>query len=392
MPHDIAVLFADSHLQERSWSHRPMQNDSYYSFEQIVTYAIKNNLPMFGAGDLIDRNLNRSGPIVFLSEQLQRLKEAGINLYFTQGQHEMADVPWFDLGGNNVVHLHGKYVMVDGVKIFGLDYQPAGRLQEELERTVPCNADVLIAHQVWSDFMGSVANPQGGMHDVSFVKMVFTGDFHETHVIKARNKQGHEMTVISPGSGCLQSVSEPADKYFFVLQKDDDGALSVRKVNLLTRPFLDWDEIIQSPAQMDRFIENIDTEVQQRVDAFMSCCPQDDEGGHHPTAEHISEPIVRVEYSHRLERGAARIKAAVDRIPYPVHLFLKERPSEKPEVVERKSRRRSEGETAAQTMGTFLPRFLEDNDLSHLGADAQRLLDAAEPGPELIRMKQEAIS
>ena len=93
-----------------------------------------------------------------------------------------------------------------------------------------------------------------------------------------------------------------------------------------------------------------------------------------------------------LERGAARIKAAVDRIPYPVHLFLKERPPEKPDVVERKTRRRKEGETAATTMSAMLPQFLEDQELSHLGADVQRLLDAAEPGPELLRMKQEALS
>lgn len=390
-PHDVAVLVADTHLQERNWSHRPMEGDSYYSFEQVITYAIDRNLPVIGAGDLIDRNLNRSGPIVFLSEQLRRLRDAGLPFFYIQGQHELADVPWLELGGDNVRHLHNSWTIIDGVKIFGIDYQPAGKLQECLGN-IPSNTDLVIMHQVWSDHMGSIANPQGSMSEIPFVQMVFTGDFHETHVQTIRNKQGEPMIAVSPGSTSMQSVSEPPDKHFFVLQLDDKKKLGVRPINLLTRPFIDWDETLRSPDQMDRFLDKVEDEVQQRVAAFLSCCPQDVEGAHNPTDEHMSEPILRVEYSHMLERGAARIKAAVDRIPYPVHLFLKERPPEKPDVVERKTRRRKEGETAATTMSAMLPQFLEDQELSHLGADVQRLLDAAEPGPELLRMKQEALS
>ena len=389
----IAVLFADSHLSDRTWSHRPIYGDSYCSFEQIIDYAIDHELPLFGAGDLIDRDLNRSEPIVFLSKQLQRLKEAGLKFYYTQGQHELADTPWLDIGDDNVKHLHHKGIKLSGVRIYGLDYQPAGNLQQELDK-VPKKTDLLIAHQVWSDFMGSIAAPQGGMHDVPHAMMTFTGDYHYTEEIQVRNKTGRMMTVVSPGSTCMRSIDEPPDKYFFVLMYDEEeGDLKVERKPIRTRPMVDWDEQIQRESQMERYLDTIEHTLEEARDKFMDGC-MDPETGSYPAAYHgMEEPLLRVIYSHRIEKGAKRIAEAIAKLPFPVHLFLKELPPEKPEVAERrKQRRENPSEAEAQTMETLLQDFLEKRDMANLQNPTQRLLQAAEPAAELQRMKKEALT
>ena len=77
MPKVLAVMFGDSHLQESAWASSKIQGDSMYSLEQIFSYAIRNKAKaVVGAGDLIDKQRNRAGPINYFHTQIDRLEEA----------------------------------------------------------------------------------------------------------------------------------------------------------------------------------------------------------------------------------------------------------------------------------------------------------------------------
>lgn len=368
---DAAVLCADLHLQERTWVGRGILGDSQHSLYQVARYAMKHRLPVIGAGDLIDKNRNTSAPIVAFSEALRWLESVDLPFHYIQGQHEFADTPWLEIGGRSY-HMHGKCVEVSGVPIYGLDYTPAGQLQEALDKIEP-SAQVLIAHQVWGDFMGDIANPQGGFHDVPVVSLMFTGDYHQYESVKTRGKDGQELRVISPGSACMQSIDEPEDKFFFVLKSD----LSLRRVRLKTRRKIDAGKIT-SEDDMGRFLARLDLDLTKA-----------EEYGNEHLPKELRTPLLRIKYTAHIENAARRIMKAVDGR---AHVFLKETPPEKPEVVERRKERQKTGRKHATTLGSKLPDYLRDTDREHLLGPCQRLLDSHDVAGELQRMRQEALS
>ena len=138
MARQAAVIISDAHLQTRTWRHRPIFGDACHSFTQAIDYAIELQIPVIGAGDLIDRRVNEPEPIVFLMDELSRLTTAGGKFYFTQGQHELDDTPWFNIGGADVIHVNKTSFRIhdseDGIPCYGLDYQPKDKLQEELDK------------------------------------------------------------------------------------------------------------------------------------------------------------------------------------------------------------------------------------------------------------------
>jgi hypothetical protein len=360
----IATAFADSHLQERAWAHRPIFGDSYYSFEQIINYTIEHDLPTIAAGDLIDKQRNISGPIVFLREQLGRLKDP---IYYVQGQHEMADKPWMQLG-----HLsrwiHRELIEIGGINFYGLDYCIAGQLQDRLDE-IPDNADVLVAHQVWSDLMGNIGHPQGGMHDVPKVGTVFTGDFHEfVEDRRPRGKDGQEIYLISPGSTCMQSIAEPQDKYFCVFY--DDG--SMKPIQLKTRQVIDAG-VLSTPQDLDKFLETVGVSIEM---------VWEDATGYD---ERVRMPLLKVEAAYTLQDAQRRIARVVGDT---AHLFFKERPKKREEAI--KSGSQEAGE--AVTLSSELKPYLLEQHRIDLEPTCRRLLEAQEPKAELRRMREEALS
>ncbi len=132
---------------------------------------------------------------------LQALLRNKIKVFFTQGQHEYQEIPWALLA-TGCQHVHKQAFQICGVNFYGLDYMPEAELQEAIKQ-IPPETTVMVMHQVWSDFMGDIAKPQGSFADLpAHVKLLITGDFHETHNFTT----DAGLTVLSPGSSHLRSI------------------------------------------------------------------------------------------------------------------------------------------------------------------------------------------
>lgn len=371
MPKTLAVVCADTHVQDRAWSRRPIVGDSYFSLRQIFSYAIKHEIKcIIGAGDLIDKHRNDSEPVVKFYEQLDRLKAVGGEFRYIQGQHEMADPPWLS-GHPAAVHVHEHPWTLGGFSVVGLDYQPAGLLQTALDRVTATRPDILIAHQVWSEYMGDIAHPQGSFADVPCVKLMFTGDYHGAYSDKVyRGKDGQELRVVNPGSTCLQSIDEPDAKFFCVLR--DDGTIG--RVQLFTRKRIDW-----AVMTTDDDVELFMSRIVERLDAVAA------EVAGYPAE--VRMPVVRVTYSHRLHDTAARVTEAIGTR---AHLFFKELPPVSEVVAARRTVRQAGG--AATTLVSHLEAYLEQAGRPDLLTPCQRVLASEDISRELQKMRQEVLS
>lgn len=373
MKKPIAVCFADSHLQERAWAGRPIEGDSYYSFKQIIDYAVSNRIKtVIGAGDLIDRQQNRAMPIVVLGQQLERLDEFCGLFYYIQGQHELEQTPWL-ASFSNARHLHRNRLQLGPLVACGIDYQTADNLRADLE-LIPQGTDILFAHQTWTDFMGEKAATQGLLGDIPIVSTVYTGDYHHPMDINIVGATGQKMRVISPGSTCMQAIDEPVHKYFHVLY--DDG--SFERIRLKTRQLLEW-QTLNTESDIDHFVSEIDAGLTRAAsDAVDDGLPPE-----------IAKPLLWLRYSHHV---AAAIRTRVPRaVADRAFLFYKENPPEPVEAVERRREASERGEAKASTLESELHEYLVVRHELELEADSMRLLQSPDPAETLRQLREEAL-
>lgn len=260
------LIASDLHLSETIWKHRPIFGDSYFAWKQIVSLAIKHEVQaVILAGDLLDKQYNPSGPIHALVTGVLRLNQAGISVLFNQGQHELMPTPWIKVG-TKTTWLHKKKVILEVGKtkytLVGCDYQDRTKFQEFLNSELASQADILVCHQVWQDFMGEVGKPQAAFEDVpSNVKLLITGDYHEAIITKHK-----DMTIVSPGSTHLRSIKEPSDKSVVLLTLTESTkkpmkldvlpllSRSVTKIDLTKHE--NYDHIPQALADIDAVISS----------------------------------------------------------------------------------------------------------------------------------------
>lgn len=235
------LVTSDLHLSPRIWRHREILHDSYFAWEVIVDAAITERVDaLVLAGDILDKQANPSEVIVYLLQGLNRLREENIPVLYVQGQHEFQEKPWMSLGEsskNGVIWMHDRELKLNGWSLVGSDFRVKAEFQEFLQGDLAKSADILICHQVWDDFMGSVAVTQGSFKDVpDNVQLLITGDYH-VHCIRHRR----DMQVLSPGSTHLRSVSEPTDKAIFLVEMVPGGRPMLAELELPTRKFISLD-------------------------------------------------------------------------------------------------------------------------------------------------------
>lgn len=232
------LVTSDLHLSSRIWSHRPIEGDSYYSWEQIVNLALEHEVDaIILAGDILDKQVNVSEPIHKLLAGVTRLLEHKVSVYYTQGQHEYQASPWLQ-ASTEAIWLHERSVHFDGWQVTGCDYQNSKeKLQQFLKSEQALGSQVLVCHQVWEDFMGDIAKPQGCFNDIpAGVNYLITGDYHKNLI----HNHG-ALTVLSPGSTHMRSIAEPEDKKVFLIATGSAGKfseeekLAVQTLSLLTR-------------------------------------------------------------------------------------------------------------------------------------------------------------
>jgi DNA repair exonuclease SbcCD nuclease subunit len=232
------LVTSDLHLSEKIWKHRPIFGDSFYAWKQIVQIAANEQVDLvILAGDVLDKQMNNAETISYLYKGLEFLTSSKIPipLLFIQGQHDFqSKTPWINTGSFNTglrQHLQGDdcFELVEPWVLAGTDFLQEEEFQAYLKSDSALQANILVCHQVWKDFMGDVGKPQACFDDVpSNIKLLITGDYHDT-ICRKHN----DMIVLSPGSTHLRSLSEPQDKNVFIVTLTDD--IKVDIVPLLSR-------------------------------------------------------------------------------------------------------------------------------------------------------------
>lgn len=321
----IAIVTADTHLQDRAWASRlSLRGDAYFSFEQIVAMAIDEGLPIIAAGDLIDKQINEQEPIEFIRQQMDKLQEDKIAFRFVQGQHERQPRPWF------MVHPWPEWLQpflpltMGGHRVEGFDWHPMNELPGLLS-SVREDTEILIMHQVSELSPSPVPELVFGMIP-SQIKLLIVGDYHVAVEHVAVNAGGHEMVVLSPGSTCMQAIDEDPAKCVYRLYDD----LSWDIVELKTRIVMRAPLILTSEA-LDAFVTEVGERNQKAWnDAISQSYPED-----------LRKPILIVPYNPDIPDVWKRIERAVDG---KAHLFGDETVLVTRELEEKKEARKKVAE------------------------------------------------
>lgn len=229
------------------------------------------------------------------------MQSRDIPVYYIQGNHEYdRNAPWLSVHPWPR-HLDQSLVNIGGTKVYGLDWRPKGDIQVAL-REVPPETDVLITHQVWQDFMKNVGRPECALTDVHHANIVLAGDFHITETVSSVNAQNQPITMLSPGSTCMQDISEASDKYFFVLRRLESGELYCDNQQLKTRRFASY--TVKDTETLDALCAG---KLAKDITTLTADSPKP-----------VSKPLVRVKFDKRLPDAFLRISTAVGES---AHLF-----------------------------------------------------------------------
>lgn len=358
---------SDWHVAPGAWKYRAIQGDSYFSLQQIIDDAIDLRVPVVAAGDLYNVDDPEPEAVAFVNRQIDRLEAHGLPLYYLQGQHEWHRCgKWLETH-RHPIHLHKQVVSINGVTVYGLDWTPAGRLIGELE-SIPAGTDVLACHQVWSEFMGSLAKPEGSIASIPYQGdlVVLTGDYHVQVSKDVVSPDGYRRTIYSPGAIAMQSVDEDPRKGYWLFQRNRVAAVEAVAQPLLTRPVFSFS--VHTAEALDALMMEYSAEV------FSAEVAED-------LPENLRKPIVAVTYYDDIPDVYSRLVATFGERS---HLFLSAL-SRSRSVLAPISARREAGRGC--TLISELGRIVSES--SERYERLKRLLSAGDPLAELAALKQE---
>lgn len=349
----LFVFCADLHLEDGAWTTRPgIYGDAYYSFNQIIDYCIEHHLPLILGGDVLERKQNLARPVAKLCAGMARMQRENLRVYYIQGNHEYdRNAPWLSVHPWPI-HLHDSGVFFDDVNVWGLDWLPRGEIQAAFNE-VPDDVDVLVTHQVWTDLMGDIGRTECALTDVRHVQTVIAGDYHVTRTVEGTNADGKPIRLLSPGSTCMQDISESAEKFFFVIAKSAAGLEFVPQP-LRTRPFRKY--VIQTQEQLDEFCAG----------QFLRDLAEIEDN---TLPEEIRKPLVRVRFNKDLPDAFLRITTAGANLAHMFCDVITERQESGPKPARRDSTKNDLLQALADVLG-------DDTDAYKL---AQEILHADNP-------------
>lgn len=243
----VFAVLSDLHLAPRAWiGRKEIFGDSYRSLQYVTAQCVALGLPLVLTGDVFDVKNPDSHSMSILFAELDLMRAHALRVYFIQGQHEMATPPYMSLHPW-AEHVDRKTFCIGSLKLHGLDYRGVTELEEALKE-LP-SVDVLLFHQVWTDFMGS--RGQLGMDKIqSASPLIITGDFHKPVEKSVDLPNKADVKVVSPGAACMQDVSECPDKYYVIVYDD----LTVSFEQIPTRQVFDIS--IQNEEDIQKFLES----------------------------------------------------------------------------------------------------------------------------------------
>lgn len=293
------VFTADNHLSPLIWLNREsIVDDAYKAFVQIIDYAVRFTVPVILGGDVIDKRRPDPKTVDFICHQMDRCRDAGVPVFYIQGQHELdRTTPWLSVHPWPT-HVHKKTFFIGELEFYALDWLPREELLVELA-AIPPSTDVLVCHQVWHEHMGNIGQQDGSFTEVPHVKSVLTGDYHVTDVKNYIGQTGQQLTVYSPGATRLCALDQPPQKTFFVLTPLPDRRLNHEHVRLSTRML--EKRLVFSPMDLDNLCATL---LQWRQSGGRASGPW-------PYDETL-KPIVQVVFRDDVPDVMARVTAAAE--------------------------------------------------------------------------------
>lgn len=357
MKKPIAAWSSDTHLTPYTWAKHPtLRTDAFVSFAQIIQFCNAEGLPLFLAGDVFNERRPDSLTVEFARRQMVGMIQYGYEVFFVEGQHDMAAPPWLEVCGAK--HLDKKSVRVGQLDIYGLNFTNRTDLAEELKK-IPRNTDVLMAHQVWEEFMGRIRVVEGSLKDVPTVGAIVTGDYHRHDQFDVvSNVDGRKVNIVSPGSTHMRTIDEDPRKFFYVMYDD----LSFESKPLVTRRCLV--SRVANDEQFEASVAAIQIELSRNPDL----------------PESIRKPIWAVYFRDDIPDVHRRLEAW--NAKELVHLF------EFP--IRPKKEEKTEDISDSEMLGGLRSALLKEYDTDSLiGKTALRMLDSPNPKQELDQIVKE---
>jgi hypothetical protein len=213
----MIYLSADLHLERYIWTHRrDLDGDSYQALESMKKFILEDKVPagesksVILAGDIFDKRRVDGLTIQAFADFVDDLFEAGITIFFIQGDHDKNHQPIPESLGCEP--LNEAVTIIDDRAVYGLDWRPRSELQAWLDEVPAC--DILVLHAAFDHLL-----PWEGAFDLTMddipktVNNVFVGDVH----MKDQTRLNGRGFCISPGCLHATSIDSTAPKGFWKL-------------------------------------------------------------------------------------------------------------------------------------------------------------------------------
>lgn len=288
------VFVGDLHLARNVYASLPsMRGDSFYSLEQVARFCEVSGVPLALLGDTLDRRL--STPEI-VDQLLYAVRN--IDLVYLVGQHDMnADVQWPDIRTSSSMlrkHLNEALVELSGIKVYGFDCTPRGRIDEKLAK-IPADAEILVMHQLIKQVMTIEDQWHLDITQVpAHVKYTIMGDWHGHPQDGETDGRKWAYT----GSSCMQSISEPVQKSFILVERID-GQLEFSRIPLKTRPFIY--NCVESDDQLKQWCDKIDAAWKKAYEESVA----------NGVPPRVAAPFIALRYSVAIDNAYERIMSAV---------------------------------------------------------------------------------
>jgi hypothetical protein len=339
----MVILTSDWHVRKNDqvWTRRPhIFGDAGYGILQVRQYAADMDIGgILLLGDNFDQSVQPSDSLLTMREAMDEFQAIGCQVYYIQGQHELADPPLLSAIHRWPRHFNGEMTTLRcGIEIFGLDYQHPLKVEDEYG-------------DAWA-------------HWVPDVNLIATGDWHKTTKLPPTSAK-RRPAIACPGPLCLQKIDEDQHKHIQVLYSDlsvENVPLRARNVHLVE---------VRSENEFERLMDEWETNPAR--------IPQDG------VPDYIATNLVRIRYPDSI---AGAKKQLEELTAHQVHLFLDPvRPIAEPQTAD--ARRRVQ---AVMTDGLegCLDEFYRDPPQTH--EDARRLWRSDNIDDEVNAIFNEAIN
>ena len=205
---------ADLHLCKHIWTDRKdIKGDSLQAFrdiaEDIIQRSKGTHASLIMAGDIFEKKTIDGYTLRRYDETIKLLYNAGIYIYFIQGNHDKGEVALPDAAYNPNIHhlINLSIVELDGKNVLGLDWVPRNELIERMNQFTQ-DIDILILHTAFKHLLGFEGAYSLSIDDIpANFKNVFVGDIHITNIMSLPNGG----KIISPGAihACDKSQDKP---------------------------------------------------------------------------------------------------------------------------------------------------------------------------------------